>query len=474
MDSLSFDVKDLILSLIPTREELLPLAFASRSWYSLIVPRHTEYRKLHLSFAHPEVWAHLAERADLASNIREVRLGKWNPQAEKEIYSKTVVSVDCYEDGDVSQALRNMTNLLEFVWISPWLPFQATGKDPYAPIFQALQESRTLKKLSIHHEREPEDDEVPLSGQTIQPLYLKLASRASRFPLWSVANLTSLTLFGNWATPHSDAITSMLFLSLCLEELSIFVNEVDCPGFTSCHFPHLRKLYTVRIRKESIANISTANLDAPMLAFLAAHPTIEDLRWYPLLHDHYGLSSGMLPKLRRIESHHGFILALLSVATSGTRTLESLSKIFLRADTFEYLENVDPTSLRELEVSFCGDNRLLPRVAAMFPNITRLTVQGVHYSPIPDTFEEFIPFLASFTSLETLWDASMWEIFNWSKQADKDLLINKVARACPRLKELYYCDRLFTESLRIRLTLIRSAREDTVKYKLEQGAGGEE
>ncbi|TFK36134.1 hypothetical protein BDQ12DRAFT_580171, partial [Crucibulum laeve] len=86
---LSFDLKDLILGFIPSQKDLLPLAFTSRSWHSLIVPRHSEYRELRLSSARPEVWAHLAHRADLASNIRNVCISEHT--AISETYPKTLV-----------------------------------------------------------------------------------------------------------------------------------------------------------------------------------------------------------------------------------------------------------------------------------------------------------------------------------------------------------------------------------------------
>lgn len=76
MDILSFDATEHLLDSIDTTRDLLSLALTSRFWAELIIPRHIEYRKLHLdaSDLHLPLWAHLAERKDLAKNIREVRM----------------------------------------------------------------------------------------------------------------------------------------------------------------------------------------------------------------------------------------------------------------------------------------------------------------------------------------------------------------------------------------------------------------
>lgn len=160
--SLPLEVADAILDHVDAHRDLISLACSSKTCFSLVVPRHTEYRTIRLSSKHPKVWKHLAHRADLARNVRVLLMDE-SPQrlstsCNLERYPTTLIPEDV--DQSVSreavaisegsraehmvQAVRNMDSLQKFIWVHP-----DESAAYHCAILEALISHRSLKDLKI-------------------------------------------------------------------------------------------------------------------------------------------------------------------------------------------------------------------------------------------------------------------------------------------------------------------------------------
>ncbi|EDR03958.1 uncharacterized protein LACBIDRAFT_306700 [Laccaria bicolor S238N-H82] len=67
-------VLDEIASEIDFHEDLTNFGLALYACANIVIPRHTQYRIIRVRNASFQLWAHLARRADIARNIREVHM----------------------------------------------------------------------------------------------------------------------------------------------------------------------------------------------------------------------------------------------------------------------------------------------------------------------------------------------------------------------------------------------------------------
>jgi hypothetical protein len=156
MNTLPFDLTDVLLSSIRSRRDLRSLALTCRYWADLIIPRHIQYRKLHFGSnmeLHLPVWAHLAERKDLSRNIREVRITNVEQRWE-ELPTTLVPPLEgeghLGEAAEASfvQALQNFENLEDFTWKSHDCP---GFMDPYKnrKMAEALSNAGQLRNVRL-------------------------------------------------------------------------------------------------------------------------------------------------------------------------------------------------------------------------------------------------------------------------------------------------------------------------------------
>jgi hypothetical protein len=126
LDNLPFDIKDDIISFVDAPSDLLCIALASKEWASMVIPNHIEYRELKVRADHPEIWQHLATRADLAKNIRSVRIMKQITSSRGRSFStltglnkKAKANLESLEhpSPEMLTALSNLKSLQRFTWI---------------------------------------------------------------------------------------------------------------------------------------------------------------------------------------------------------------------------------------------------------------------------------------------------------------------------------------------------------------------
>jgi len=111
--------------------------------------------------------------------------------------------------------------------------------------------------------------------------------------------------------------------------------------------------------------------------FLVAHPTIEDLQWYPI-HQDLLVPNGFLPRLKRILTTHRMATVILrDRSLIQQRKMECISQISLGFNTMQLLQAIDGSRLQELYIWRIDELAQLRRVAALFPNIHTLGIPNL-------------------------------------------------------------------------------------------------
>lgn len=153
---------DEIASYIDLHRDLVSLACASHACSKLVFPRHIQYRVIRVRFCTPLLWAHLARRADLSRNIREVHICDRQDFTSSDRYPTKLI--DKQVDGaqhnftieeamnNLCRALRNMKNLHTFTWtcleeVSPLLPLHKPHLED--KFLAALRECPRLEHLAL-------------------------------------------------------------------------------------------------------------------------------------------------------------------------------------------------------------------------------------------------------------------------------------------------------------------------------------
>ncbi len=157
------EILDGILSLIDSHDHILAFALASHACAAFAIPRHTEYRILRIRHSRPELWAHLAQRTDLASLITHVHISDRNTCLQPDRIPRTLVDplitrelnnprvLEAVRIQNICKAVGNMKSLRSFVW-------EFNAKPPDKPtllpehedaILRALRRKRTLESFAL-------------------------------------------------------------------------------------------------------------------------------------------------------------------------------------------------------------------------------------------------------------------------------------------------------------------------------------
>lgn len=153
------EILDSILALVDVYEDILNFALANHACAAFAIPRHTQYRILRIRYSRPEIWAHLAQRADLASFITHVYLSDKNTRSYFERIPHTLVApLDTEASGDeanrirnMCKAIKNMKSLRSFVWeFHLKLPHRPTILPEHEnAILRALQRRKALEHFAL-------------------------------------------------------------------------------------------------------------------------------------------------------------------------------------------------------------------------------------------------------------------------------------------------------------------------------------
>lgn len=149
---------------------------------------------------------------------------------------------------------------------------------------------------------------------------------------------------------------------------------MEFAALTDCHFPRLRKLSL------HLQCGTTSQIDASRARFIEAHPTIEDLRWYPI--SSVTLAPGSLPALKRLSTTAALAKSILLDHTNPPRPLEDIHGLSIDMETISDLEGIDGGSLRELRITRYDDLHTISKLADLFPTLTSLWTPS--HATLPD------------------------------------------------------------------------------------------
>ncbi|KAF7323168.1 F-box domain-containing protein [Mycena chlorophos] len=413
LSTLPFDLSEHVLSCIDARRDLISLALTCKYWTERIIPLHSQYRVIRLfnNASAARVWTHLAQRRDLAKNVRELVLREPDYPARR----RARVKPERYPGGlepaqetadkeavvaDLCQALCNMSEgLLSFTWVDPWSLMLFLG-------------------------------DLPDPAHSLE------------YPLWNIRNLRKLSL--RQTSWYEDGVLQLLAKSPGLERLQLHAPTAPAI-FESARLPHLRCL-----KINSLGTFGPAG-ELAAATFIERHPTIEELSWYPV-DSNLRLQFGSLPRLKKLITGRAFASSLLS-DSRNSRAFECLSQLTMDKATLDLLSTLDTSQLRDMRIWKFAGIESLHRLAEIAPHITLLEMPTLGMQTVEDTNngltlarnlisltrpclcftqDDYIAVLSKFPMLEYITQSSIWpRVLNEKK-------LDLLAAQCPRLQRLNY------------------------------------
>ncbi|KAI0064261.1 hypothetical protein BV25DRAFT_299267 [Artomyces pyxidatus] len=366
LETIPYDVLEHILHHIDSREDLLSFALLNTYFRDITIPRHLEYRRIQISLSNQPVWMHLAERPDLASNVRTLIV------ETPRVWFSTL-------PWRVPRTLVQPSTFSR----SPGATGALSG---YGVIEQAVSNMKYLQSIELCLYRVPSGPSdtmcsiLSYCAPSVQHLTVCASgygagwSILDELPVWALSNLESIVLPG---ITHIYSLNCLPFIFVSSATLQV-LHLPGCVGrseslaaqFAECRFPALREL--------TLGPSWTFSNGTYGANFLNVHPTIQVLSW-----DHtylVPLSAGALPALKSLTfASWPFFGSVIRTANGGTLALESLDCrkriLCIRPRHLPFLSQVEGSTLRQLAI-FCEEEDVLKEIAFLFPSLTHLTVWG--------------------------------------------------------------------------------------------------
>ncbi|KAJ7609017.1 hypothetical protein FB45DRAFT_945130 [Roridomyces roridus] len=430
--------------------DLVSLALVCRASSTLVIPRHTEYRVLRTRHLLPAMWAHLARRADLARNIREVHISERTNKTASDRVPKTLIDsvvdqkvVHVMEENRVRNicvALAHMRRLHTFTW--SW-----EVKPPALPTIEARHENAILAvlsmKTSLRH--------LGLSGLFGSHAPGLTYDRDSvRYPLWNFSNLTSLCLRGDaWIKP-ANTIHLKKLLTQC-PDLEYIEMPMEVSALADCQFPNLKRLNLF------LQSGGLRSIDPRYVRFLNDHPTIEDLSWLPL--GPVYISPRTLPSLRRLRTN------IQVVGMLECQSIECIDIYQLDPATLVELRNLQGGSVRRVKLHAFGELDALHELAELFPDLTWLSMPSRygHFS-----LDDWLNLLPRFKKLEVFRGQGLWAAVTLNMQRMHGVIMQLV-QTCPNLRQLDHCGHNEARQDWNRISIIREGPGgENVRYEVDR------
>lgn len=154
-----------IVAELDQHKDLVAFALTSRICAALVIPHHTQYRILRMRSTVPDVWAHLARRADLARNVREVHISEPSNHWALDHYPTTLL--DPHLDRDFSNAeesvrIRNICLALSHMHCLHTFTWSSKGvRGDQRPTSNPVHENSVLMVVTRH----PSLEHLSLNGR---------------------------------------------------------------------------------------------------------------------------------------------------------------------------------------------------------------------------------------------------------------------------------------------------------------------
>lgn len=154
------EILEEIVAELDQHKDLISFALVSRLCAALVIPHHTEYRILRVRYTLPNMWAHLARRADLARNIRQVHICERANYLSSDHYPVTLIdknidhALENAEEGvrirNICEALSHMHRLKVFTWSWKDVPQRPTSHPLHEnAVLSAVSRLPTLEKFNL-------------------------------------------------------------------------------------------------------------------------------------------------------------------------------------------------------------------------------------------------------------------------------------------------------------------------------------
>lgn len=156
------EILEEIVAELDQHKDLISFALASRLCAALVIPHHTEYRILRVRHPLPNMWAHLARRADLARNVREVHICERHNYLSPDHYPNTLIDMnidsaftnaeESVRIRNICEALSHMRRLQVFTW--SWMDVLGQQRPTSHPnhenaVTTTLSKLPALEKLNL-------------------------------------------------------------------------------------------------------------------------------------------------------------------------------------------------------------------------------------------------------------------------------------------------------------------------------------
>ncbi|THU88073.1 hypothetical protein K435DRAFT_762148 [Dendrothele bispora CBS 962.96] len=452
---LPLEILDEILSELDTHADLMAFAMCSHMCADLVLPKHAEYRVLRVRHRRSEMWAHLARRADLARNIREVYICQKDDQTATDRFPTTLVpSLAKMTQGQILQlhnggedrrvvnictALGHMKRLTTFTW------------DCYESCsclnssMTVLQEAMILHALS----KLPWLERLSLSGNF--KTYGTFMSKPLSPMVCEIRNLQYLALFGDvWTTPSTaEPLKALLRLSPQLKGLEI---PIEASAISVCTFPKLEKL------KLFLQSGTSSSINQKWNTFLENHPTLKEISCFPSIG--IVLPEVGLPQLKSLRTDSNMLDSVAQsqkppVLESVYGILDAYNLGFLSGPSFRYL--------KKLEVSAVFQESDLGTITETCGR----TLKWLAISACPKfELNVWIGFLSSLPALQVFRGPAIW------MAVDDDMTkmhnaIMKLVAVCPRLEQLDHRSLYAKRRKFKRIVIIKEDREEGPHVRYE-------
>lgn len=378
------EILDAVAFCVDDKRDLLALALTCRRMYSVVFPRHYDYRIVKCKVSSLRVWNHLIVRRGLARNVRQLEVLDERSTVPETIPCDIETSDTDLESSDdelemhakqeryLAAALARMTALVSFTWSCSHLPISVESLWPILMKCQTLQQVTVKDNLVFSPDNDDESSAARKKRQVVFPA------------LRAVSMQTTKHTYALNKNPDMSRISTMLANCPVLESLKIDYTSRRSPGFSSpilddfllCgRWPNLRTLALTNLRCSP-----QAGFDATM-GFLLAHPQLEVLH----LDVAFGAGSpyvfppGCIPRLRELRCGRDLAGALLACPGGlDGRPLDVIGGMRLsgsmRDTSFLYALKQYGTSVRRIELAGWTDMDDIRQLAESAPQLTWLDV----------------------------------------------------------------------------------------------------
>ncbi|KAH9953700.1 hypothetical protein BGW80DRAFT_1567137 [Lactifluus volemus] len=407
------ELLDLIASFVVAHRDLIALAMACRAFAFIVIPAHAAYRTIRIHGQRgPTPWANIAAHPHRAIGVRSVVLfdhseeARFLPERAPNITALPDRSGRRHEQGvrgglksgtllAAASALRVMPNLHSLILSGSFSRDTTACHAAETAFWVAASSHGSLKRLEYTQTLSPP---APL------PWYM---TDLHLHPLWSISNLTSLTVKNALFLRHPPSVTQfsrVLRNSPALESLTVETHDQSFDlhmllGET--RFPLLSGLsLSIHARPEP-TNSRTFS------ALLERTPTLQHVAWRYL--EPNPLSPNALPALRSLridvpDSPGAAGCGLLRTAEH----LAALGPVYVTPETLEAMVQMRRRdTLRVLDVARFDGIASLVRVVRLFARLRWLRVPAVDYwhehapvTPAPVHRAEWFGVLNSLPMLE--------------------------------------------------------------------------